>query len=220
MRYAIDVVEKAKLLRRSGHSLGQISSVLKISKSTASLWTLKENISVTGKKIIQERQDTARKKAFKTINDNRNRVLNEISNNAMTSFKDIKMSPSLLKLIAAIFIWTEGEKGGFRRLGFTNSDPTMISVFMYALRKSFKLDEEKFRAIVHIHEYHNEVEVLKFWSEITKIPLKKFNKSYLKPHTGKRKRKNYMGSIHITYYDYKVARELASLYNTLARSIS
>ncbi len=137
----------------------------------------------------------------------------------MSSFKKIKMTTSLLKLIAAIFIWTEGEKGGFTRLGFTNSDPKMISTFMYALRKSFKLDEEKFRAIVHIHKYHNETEILKFWSRVTNIPLNKFNKSYLKPHTGKRKRENYMGSLHVTYYDYKVAHELASLYNTFANSI-
>lgn len=145
--------------------------------------------------------------------------MNDISNNAKTSFNKIKITKPLLKLIVAIFIWTEGEKGDFGRLGFTNSDPTMISTYLYALRKSFKLDEEKFRVIVHIHEYHNETQILRFWSKTTNIPLKKFNKSYLKPHTGKRKRKNYMGSIHVTYYDYKVAHELAALYNTFANSI-
>ncbi len=219
MYYPKTVIDNAKRLRRNGYSLGQIAFELKISKSTASLWTSKVEILDSGKIKICERQDKARQKAFKTISDRRKIILENISNKATVSFNTIKMFPAVLKLITAIFIWTEGEKGNFSRVGFTNSDPVMIKTFLYTLRKSFKLDETKFRALVHIHEYHNEKEILKFWSENTNIPINKFTKSYLKPHTAKRKRENYMGSIHISYYDYTVARELASLYNTFARSI-
>lgn len=219
MYYPEKVVDKAKLLRRDGYSLVQIASELKISKSTASLWTSKVKISNPGKIKILKRQDDARLKAFKIISDRRKLILKTITEKAKYSFSLIQMSPALFKLITAIFIWTEGEKGGFSKVGFTNSDPLMIATFLYTLRKSFKLDEHKFSALVHIHEYHNEKEILKFWSAVTKIPISKFTKSYLKPHTAKRKRENYMGSIHINYYDYKVARELASLYNTFASSI-
>ena len=51
-----------------------------------------------------------------------------------------------------------------------NSDPMMIAVFMNQLRSSFDLDENKLRALVHIHDYNNDNEIKEFWSE-KKYPL-------------------------------------------------
>jgi len=90
----------------------------------------------------------------------------------------------------------------------------MVVTFLKLLRDSFKIDEKKLRAMVHIHEYHNEKQILDYWSKMINIPLKQFTKSFKKPHTGKRARKNYKGSIRIRYYDYKIALELRSIYNT------
>ncbi len=92
----------------------------------------------------------------------------------------------------------------------------MIATFMLSLRKSFQVNEHKFRALVHIHEYHNEEQVKQFWSKISRISLSQFSKSYLKPHTKKRIRPDYRGSLRIRYYDAKIALELRSIYNTLA----
>lgn len=216
MAHSIKIVNQAKKLRRVGFSLGEIASEIHISKSTASNWTSKEKLTKLGIKRITKRQDEARKRAFSTMRKKRNIIKKKIWRKSKSTLKKIKLTTSLCRLLSSIFLWTEGEKGNFTRLGFTNSDPTMISTFLFLLRKSFLLDESKLRALVHIHEYHNEKEVILFWSKITKISPKQFTKSYLKPHTGKRTRENYMGSIHINYYDYKVARELASIYNMFA----
>ncbi len=219
MSYSQKTIVQARNLRQHGNSLGEIAQKLQISKSTASLWTFKEILTGAGKSRIKLRQDEARKRAFAKIAENRKRIMNEIIQNSQASFERITMTPELNKLVTSIFIWTEGEKGKFNRVSFTNSDPVMIGVFLYLFRNSFSLDENKFRALVHIHEYHNEDEILQFWSELTNIPRNQFYKSYLKPHTGKRIRENYMGSIHVSYSDYKVARELASLYNIFAHRI-
>lgn len=67
---------------------------------------------------------------------------------------------------------------------------------------------------MHLHEYHNETRQRHFWQDITGIPKGQFNRSYMKPNTGKNKRKNYPGCLAITYYDSKVAKELSALYNS------
>lgn len=216
MTYDPNIKNLAILLRREGSSLGQIASKFNISKSTASLWTTGTKISKPGLKLIKARQDEARKRAFMTIASNRVDVQKKVTKRAISTFQNIQISPSLCKLLAAVFIWTEGEKGKFKRIGFANSDPLMVSTFLSTLRTSFHLNEFKFRALVQIHEYHNETKIKMFWSKVTKIPLNQFTKSYIKPHTGKRIRENYMGSIHINYHDYKIARELAAVYNILA----
>ena len=78
------------------------------------------------------------------------------------------------------------------------------------MRFSFKLDERKFRAMLHLHDYHNEKKI---------IPISQFSKSYKKPHTGKRKREGYPGSTRIRYYYSKIALELRTIYNTFADSL-
>ncbi len=96
-----------------------------------------------------------------------------------------------------------------------NSDPNLIELFMKLIRLSFDLDEKKFRAMVHIHNYHNNDEVIKYWSAITNIPKLQFSKSYLKQNTEKRIRDGYMGCLRIRYYDYRIALELRAYYNAL-----
>ena len=219
MSYPLKTIDEAKRLRRIGLSLGEIAVKFQISKSTASLWTSKEKLTKVGVKRIINRQNMARKKAFLTLEKKRNTVKKNIREKSKQTLNKIKLTLPLSKLLSSIFIWTEGEKGDFGRLGFTNSDPLMVSTFLSLLRGSFHLNESKFRGLVHIHEYHSEKEIIRFWSEITKIPQNQFTKSYLKPHTGKRMRDNYMGSIHLSYYDYRVARELASVYNMFAKKL-
>lgn len=216
MSYNLEVVEKAKKMRGKGYSLDEIALEFKISKSTASMWTSKVKITSRGKRRIIARQIRARQKGLLIIKKRRIAVRKAIEKSARSALKNIKIDDDLSKLLCSVFIWTEGEKGNYDRVGFANSDPRMVNTFLSLLRRSFKLDERKLRALVHIHEYHNKDEIISFWSKVTKIPSSQFTKCYLKPHTGKRKRDDYMGSMHISYCDYKVARELASVYNMFA----
>jgi hypothetical protein len=132
---------------------------------------------------------------------------------------DINFTKPLFKLLCSYLFWTEGGKSSDSYVYFINSEEKMVSTFMSLIRKSFDLDEKKFRAMVHIHDYHDNNEIKKYWSRVTKIPLQQFSKSYNKPNTKKRKRKGYMGSIRIRYYDYKIALELRSYYNMFSNKI-
>ena len=66
-------------------------------------------------------------------------------------------------------------------------------------------------ARLHLHEYHDPKKQHLFWSKALGIPLDRFQKFYLKPHTGKVVRENYPGCVSIRYYDSIVARKILYL---------
>lgn len=120
------------------------------------------------------------------------------------------------RLTAALLFWCEGSKRYLNDLRFTNSDPNLICMFLFALRKGFAVDEKRFRILPHLHEYHVEKAQQEFWSNITKIPLDQFTKTYWKPHTAARKRDGYQGCISLRYNDATIAKTLDILYHTFA----
>lgn len=189
-----------------------------IAKSTIYNWTKLIALSQKAKeKLNKDKYEGAKRGARK----NKLKVLKmkrDMKKKGSKTLGDVYFSKSLLKVLCSFLYWGEGNKSG-SYVAFINSDPEMIEVFMILLRKSFKLDEKKFRVLVHIHEYHHEENILNFWSKITDIPLSQFSKSYLKPNTKKRRRSGYMGSARIRYYDVKIVRELQALYNTVAQEI-
>ncbi len=155
------------------------------------------------------------KKAKEVLKTKRDNILKIISDNSNHYLSKIEFNKEFNKLLCSFLYWGEGSKNT-NSLIFTNSNPKMIRSYLTLLRKSFELDESKFRALVHVHEYHEDIEIKKYWSKITNIPLSQFSKSYLKPHTSKNIREGYKRTISIRYYDYKIALELSFIYNRFA----
>ena len=205
-------------LRKHGFSYQEISKKLKIAKSSAYLWCNQVKLSEKAKKRISGRMAIGMKKAKEVLKTKKNQILKIISNNTNTYLSKIGMKKEFNKLLCSFLYWGEGEKNR-NTVVFVNSDPIMIKCFLNLFRSSFSLDENKFRGLVHVHEYHNDDEIKKYWSNITGIPLKQFSKSYKKPHTGKNIRKGYKGTISIRYYDYKIALELSFIYNRFANGL-
>jgi|SRR3989338_3968612 len=219
MSYKLEIKREAELLRKQGKSLGEISDSLKIAKSTASAWTSKLALDKIALDVLSGKKVKAWQMGLEVRHQKRESLKKNITDSAKKEFLNIRLNIPLRKLICSIFIWTEGTKFSDNHVGFMNSDPLMVFSFLILFRKSFILDETKFRGLIHVHEYHNEPEIRKYWSNITHIPISQFSKSYLKPNTGKRKRAEYMGSIAIRYYDYKIALELRAFYNTFADNL-
>lgn len=216
--FSFKLVSEALNLRKSGYSYEEISKKLKIAKSSAFLWCHQVKLNQKAKKRISGRMAIGMKKAKEVLRAKKNKVIKEILDNSDRYLSQIQANTGNNKLLCSFLYWGEGSKNT-NSLIFTNSDPIMIKVFLTLLRSSFKLDEKKFRALVHIHEYHNEVVIKNYWSKITNITLNQFLKSYLKPHTGKNTRKGYKGTISIRYYDYKIALELSFIYNRFAERL-
>lgn len=200
------IIEKARRLRADGYSFKEISENLGISKSTASIWLRHVELSNKAKERINNLGICGRTKALATNKRKKEIedavIIDKVKGHLINAKIDLKIACSLL-------YWGEGAKHKLNSaVSFTNADPEMISYFLYVFRNSFDLDEKKFRALIHLHEYHNVKKQLKFWSNITKIPINQFYKPYLKKNTGKNKKENYPGCINIRYSDSRIYREL------------
>lgn len=216
MSYSIKFKKRAINLRKRGFSLKEISKKLSIAKSTASEWVSEIELSPTAQNRLAKKQILGQYKTVLIKRQLRDLQNKRLEKNSLEILKGIILSKDLAKVLCALLWWCEGNKiTSFVR--FTNSDPTLIKNFLFLLRFGFKIDEEKFRALVHIHSYHNDDVQRKFWSTITRISLIQFNKSYKKLNSGIRIQENYPGCIAITYYDAKVAKELKAIYNAFSQ---
>jgi predicted transcriptional regulator len=216
--YPLAVRKKAIYLRKKGYSVKEVSRILGIARSTSSLWLRDVTLDKKAKQRLKQRKIYGQFKAHLTQKARRKRKVERFNKIAIRNLRHVSIEKTSLKLLCSFLFWAEGSKDN-SRLTFVNSDPNMIATFLKLLRLSFPIEEAKFRACVHIHEYHSDTQIKNFWSGITKIPLVQFRKSYKKPHTKKRKRPGYKGCITIHYYDHKVALELRSFYNVYASKI-
>ena len=203
-------------LRQKGISLSEISKRCEVSKSTVSVWV--KDVVMSDKSLIILSGNASRnwEKAMiarKIKREKEQRALVNKMYYYLTSRKEIGEYSLLL---CSLLYWCEGEKGrsGVR---FTNSDPDLVSSFLTLLRKSFKIDNSKLRACLHLHSYHDELTQKKFWSTITDIPSDQFYKVYWKKSGGKILKENYPGCISVRYYDNKVLSELIELYKIFGK---
>lgn len=218
MPYPFDIVTKALELRKNGYSYEEISKKLNVAKSTAYLWCNQVVLNEKAKKRITGRLVIGMTKAKAVLKAKRDKIIKEIMDRVDIYLVRNKSNKNTNKTLCSFLYWAEGEKKS-NSVTFVNSDSLMIKCFLTLFRSSFKLDEKKFRALIHVHEYHNEIEMKNYWSNITDIPLSQFSKSYLKPHTKKTIREGYKGTISIRYYDYKIALELGFVYNRFAKKL-
>lgn len=202
---------QAKKLREKGYSLKEISEKLFISKSTASVWLRDIKLSKDALIKLKKRNLLGRIKSSNTKRIKRQRIDDSLKKEAFQFLKATNINKNHLKLFCALLFECEGSKDLRGGIYFSNSDPMMIKTFLTLLRSSFKIEEEKFRISLHLHNYHSILNQINFWSKVTDIPKSQFTKPYQKPNTGKRIKDNYQGCVSIRYYDSKLARKLSSI---------
>ncbi|MEK7185530.1 MAG: helix-turn-helix domain-containing protein [Patescibacteria group bacterium] len=173
--------QKAVALRQKGESVKHIAKTLGVSKGSVSLWV--RNVELTRKQIAKLKDNS-----HTTVSIEKRRVARLKNESQKRQFfidrakKDIKkISRNDLMLIGTALYWAEGRKRGKRILGFSNSDPSMIKIMMKFFRTICKVKENRFRGHIHTHSHLNAKTAEKFWSEVSKIPLDQFHKTYFKP---------------------------------------
>ena len=207
---------RAIALRTQGYSLSEISRQLDVSQSTASLWLKGVDLSEKARKRISDLSVRGREKSTRTNRGKRKAEDIEIAEKVESYFsKHLRIDS---KIACALLYWGEGTKcSGNTSVSFMNADPEMIRYFLRVFRDSFSLDEKRFRALVHLHEYHDKDKQLEFWSTLTNIPIDQFNRSYLKKNTGRSRKEDYPGCISIRYSDNKVYKELMGIIRKLTK---
>ena len=210
---------KAKELRAVGSSIKEIARTLRVSQSTASIWVRTVELSSQAKRRIEQKRIDGRKRATQILQGKRV-ARQEASRLLAHQLRGLaKPTTSEKYMLASMIYECEGGKGGYGVLEFTNSDPVLVKIFLTLLRKTFTLDESKFRVVMHLHSYHNEEIERAFWSKVCAIPKNKFLKTYQKKESGIRKKINYRGCVQIKYFDVNIKRVLLAGKNILAGNL-
>lgn len=209
---------EAKKMREKGYSFLEIANILKIPRGTVYSWTSDVRLGEVAQARIAQRKTDGIKKSQEVARKKREDLAIELQRQALEDLSVVNLNRETARLLCAFLYWGEGAKTG-SNVTFINSDPVMVSTFLQLLRYGYLIDEKKFRILVHIHEYHEEKEIINFWSKVTNLPIQQFNKSYIKPHTGKNTRQDYKGCVSIRYYDARIAKELFWLYTMFSKKI-
>lgn len=115
-----------------------------------------------------------------------------------------------LNLIGASLYICEGTRARIDNKGrknfsveFTNKDPRTIKIFLEFLRKVIKAEEERIKAQLFIYPDHNEEKLILYWSELTKIPIRRFTKTIQLRQKNIRYKPNPLGTLKIRYHHKK-----------------
>lgn len=170
--------EKAINLRKEGMSYSQIRKLLKVSKSTLSLWLRdyplsKERIRELrdwNEERIEKCRETKRKKKEKRLNDfyqQEKRIIFPLNKREL--------------YLAGLFLYCgEGKKSQPAILSVSNTDPSIIKFFIVWLTKSLGVSKRKLRVNLQLYNDMNIKREVIFWSKTLKIPPSQFNHPYIK----------------------------------------
>ena len=164
-------------MRMQGKSYGEIMKALGVSsKGTVAYWFKDIVLSAEAEVLLRAKMELARKRNL--IDFNVKRTQSIIKENAAIRSDSAKAIGALSKrdllLVGTALYWGEGTTReltrGYQRVGFSNSNPDMVSIFMRYIREILKVDEAHLYAEVYIHPNITKEDVEEFWFKITKIP--------------------------------------------------
>jgi len=186
---------KAIELRKKGLSYGEIKKNVNVAKSTLSLWL--KTVPLTPEQ--RKRFYTARiLNLVRGRSSQRERRKREIAKIIGEAKKEIQLPLSLetYQLLGAVLYWAEGKKT--KHFAITNSDPHFVIFMVRWFKKIFGVNPQDLKAQLNIYPQQNELELKKFWSQLTDIPLENFGKSFVKPpNKGYKKNNLYYGTIEV-----------------------
>ena len=174
--------KQAEILRRKGFSLKEISSKLRISKSTTSIWCREIKLTNQQRLNLEERMiksgHEGRIKGSMVNHERKVRVVEKFNVKGEKFIKNISVREKIL-VITSLY-WSEGSKND-SRFSLSNSDPCMIKLVADILVKEMKIGKERLAPRLSINFIHKPrlKEVLNFWSNLLGLPVSQFGNPVL-----------------------------------------
>lgn len=182
----------ARNLRKKGFGINEIARKVDISKRTVGRWCADIKLSPIQEAKLWKRAKASKIENFKNYcKRRRERTLAKIKRIRNRGIKEIgQLSQKELFLSGVALYWAEGFKKD-QRLGFASSDPYMIKFFLRWLKNcGIKKEDIRLRVGINISHKDRTKEIKKYWSEITKISVRHFNKSFYQKTVWKKKYEN------------------------------
>ncbi len=168
---------QAIALRKKGYSYSQIKEKLGIGKGTLSEWLRDYPLS---EKRIQELKDNNPRRIEKYINTMRKKREEKFSIAFEKVKKDVGNISDRELFIAGFFLyWAEGGKTTHNNITLTNTDPSMLKVYLSWL-KLLGISKDKLKIKLHLYKDMDENKEISFWSRELGIEKSKFHKTWIK----------------------------------------
>jgi hypothetical protein len=181
-----DLRAQAVELRRDGTSVPDIATKLKVSKSTAYLWTRHMPLDPTPEHAVERRRrhmEHMREARWEPHRRVRDAQRASIMSDAAASVGGL--SDREVTLLGAMAYWCEGAKSKpwrqLDRLKFINSDPGLLRIFLTFLELSGR-DRATLSYRVHIHETSDAEAAGDWWSNELDVPRELFQRPTIKKH--------------------------------------
>lgn len=155
MRSLIGERERAIVLRKQGKTYTEILEEIHIAKSTLSEWLKSVSLAKAQRQRITKKRIAAQKRAVYMIKTRRKETLRKFVESGV---KDVgKIAPRDLFILGTSLYWAEGAKqkeiyNVSQRVDFTNSDISIIKVFLKWLTICCLVDDDSREFELYIHE--------------------------------------------------------------------
>ncbi len=214
--------DQAIELRKQGFTYKEIchSLKLRIPDSTLSGWFKAIELDRVCLAILKEKKYYALTRAQKiavTSNKKRRKTYLKTIDQGNSLMRAVLDSPTTAKVALAMLYLGEGAKSAQAGVGFSNSDPEVIRLFLRLFRQVYDLAEVKFRCTVQCRADQNPKLLKYYWSEVAQIPISQFYKAQIDRRTiGKPTRHpSYHGVCRVTYLSNHLFLDIMSTINVL-----
>ena len=224
--YPQAIRDRAIQLRRKGYSLYELRGMLGVRLATVQGWVKSVRLSREAKERIRRRiVEGGKAGRAKAVVVNRQKVevwKQRIRRESLNLVQRIPLDSSLGKLFCGLLYICEGSRyPSSRVLGFGNSDPRLIRLFLHLLRHYFRIEERKFRCQIPHRCDQSWDSLAHYWSQVTGIPKRQFYKTKPDLRTIGRptRRKDYQGVCFIQYLDTTLQLTLQSMGEALMEMV-
>ncbi len=179
------IIKKTRVeqMRRKGFSVNEISEALRISKSTINTWCREIVLSPLELKRFEKRSKIKNQAVIENLaNQKRIYRMQKTAKLRKQGIRRVGKPTSRDRFIAGLALyWGEGYKNTSLELGFTNSDPLMVTFFIHWLKEQYAIPSDRLILRISLNQTHAKrlSEVESYWTRITEIPLDQFTKPSL-----------------------------------------
>lgn len=187
---------QAQNLRDTGYSYNMIQSKLGISKSTLSNW-FRDRPFTPNHEVLKRIQHGPIKSATRS----HNQKVKEIEELLKFGAKEIgNLTKRDLWLLGLGIYIGEGTKS-YDSIRLANADPMVIKLTLKWFKEIIGVSNKNILIRLHLYPDNNEKVCIKYWKDITELPLKSFYKTYIDQRINKtmiKRKKLPFGTAHIT----------------------
>jgi DNA-binding transcriptional MerR regulator len=175
--------KEARRLRTEGMSIKDISRILRVSKSSVSLWCRNIELTIGQIQKLHEKMVVGGYAGrMKGAHAQRERKEARIECHYQEARKEIIQLKNRELFLAGLGLyWGEGGKVNAGGVRMFNSDPLVVKFMMRWFREVFKISNDRFYMNITINQIHEDrlKDVVKYWSKVTAVPLNQFRKPVL-----------------------------------------